>query len=118
MPLLNAPVAAFSPISRARSTDFDFPTANAEVPLLSPSPGRKGHLVRNLGITVIVVFYGLNFIPDPPEGEEPGTEAENFELYRFTLSPGETYLYDVAEIIPYEAMSLSDDGVLQVVELL
>ncbi|GAB4199585.1 MAG: hypothetical protein Fur006_50410 [Coleofasciculaceae cyanobacterium] len=118
MPLLNAPVAAYSPISRVKTTDFDLPTANDEVALLSPSSTRKGHLVRNTGATPITVLYGLNFIPDTPEGEEPATEPANFELYRFTLAPGDTYLYDVAEIIPYQAISLEDDGLVQVVELI
>lgn len=118
MPLLNTPVAAFSPISRAKTIEFEFPTANSEVALLSPSSARKGHLVRNTGITTITVLYGLNFIPDPPEGEEPGTEPENFEVYRMILSPGDTYLYDVAEIFPYEGISLDDDGNLEIVELI
>ncbi len=117
MPLLNAPVAAYSPISRAKTTDFELPTANDEVALLSPTSARKGHLVKNAGTTLVTVLYGLNFIPDTPEGEEPATEPENFELYRFTLSPGDAYLYDVAEIIPYQAISLGDDGLLQIVEL-
>lgn len=120
MPLFTAPIAAYERIERARTTDVDLLTANSEVPLLSPNLVRKGHLVKNAGTTLVTVLYGLNFIPDPPEGETlaPDAQPENFELYRFTLSPGDIYLYDTPEIIPFEAISLGDDGLIQVVELL
>lgn len=105
MPLFTAPVAAYSQISESRSTEFPLPTADTENAILNTDSTRKGHLVRNTGTTRVTVIYGIK------------NAEETTELYRFTLTPGDSYLYDIPEIIPYTAIPLADGGTIQVVEL-
>ena len=104
MPLFGAPVAAYQQISRATSTPFPLPTAGIEETILDVDLTRKGHLIRNTGTTEVSILYGLK-------------TDENIELYRIVLAPKESYLYDLAEIIPYSAISKTEDGEIQVMEL-
>lgn len=105
MPLINTPIAAYERISSAKSTAFPLPVAGTQEVLLDNSNSRKGHLVRNSGTTRVTVLYGIK-------------NADGVtELYRFSLAPSDLYLFDVAEIIPYGAISASNNGSIQVIEL-
>jgi hypothetical protein len=105
MPLLNIPIAAYERITSSKPTTFPLPIAGNQETLLDNNNNRKGHIVKNSGTTKVTVLYGLR----TPDGAT--------ELYRFTLAPGDIYLYDVAEIIPYGAISATNNGSIQVIEL-
>ena len=100
MPLFGgSPVAAYSAISNIRTPTVVTLTADIATAVLSPDAARKGHITLNTGTTNVTVLFG---IADPADTQAPFTFKET---YRFTLKPGEAYLYDVPEIIPYEATS-------------
>lgn len=107
MPLFTEPVAAFQRITRVISRDVTIAVIDTEVDLLPSDPMRKGHRIKNTGPSMVTVLYGIM--------EDSGIP---FELYRVPLVPGDIYLYDSPEIIPYAALSTTGDGVLTVAELL
>ena len=105
MPLFTAPVAGYMPVSEVRPSEQTFLTADIEEAVLVADSTRKGHMLRNTGTTTIVLTYGI----------VSGTESA--ELYRITLAPGDGYLHDLPEIIPYSGLSKTDGGTLQILEL-
>lgn len=106
MPLFTGQVAVTS-VSSTKTTDFPLPAvAGAQLALLTGDPKRQGHSVKNVGTTRVTVIYGV----DTPD-------AAPIEIYRYTLGPGDVYLYDRPEIIPYSSITQGAGGTLQIVEL-
>lgn len=100
MPLLNPQTATgIEPI-----TDISAPTTvtlSAGTPSTVLAVGdRKGHLIRNTGANRITISYGL---------------SASKKAYDVILSPGASYLFDRAELIPYSATSLNGSS-LEVIE--
>ena len=111
MPLFGgSPVAAYSAISDLRASVAVTLTADIATAVLAPDASRKGHITKNTGNTNVTVLFG---IPDPSDTVEPFTFKE---FYRFTLKPGEAYLYDIPEVIPYQATSPAANGQLTIIE--
>lgn len=111
MPLFaGSPVAAYSAIVNLRDPVVLTLTADISTTLLAPDNTRKGHITKNTGNTNVTIFFGL---ADPADTVEPFTYKE---FYRFTLKPGEAYLYDIPEIFPYQAVSPAANGQLTIIE--
>lgn len=107
MPLFTEPIAGFQRITSVVNREVIISAIDTEIDLLPPDSSRKGHQIKNIGSSRVTVLYGIPREDDPP-----------FELYRVPLTPGDIYLYDAPEIIPYAALSSTGDGVLSVSELL
>lgn len=111
MPLFGgSPIAAYSAISNLEIPLVVTLTADIATAVLTPDASRKGHITKNTGNTNVTVLFG---IPDPTDTTEPFTYKE---FYRFTLKPGESYLYDIPEVIPYQATSPAANGQLTIIE--
>jgi len=74
--------------------------------ILLPDVSRKGHLIKNLGLDEVLIFYGIF----NPRTEQPT------EIYQILLAPKTAYLHDFVEVIPYLAFS-PNNGCIQVIEL-
>ncbi len=113
MPLFGgSPVAAYAAIADVKTPTVFTLTADVATALLNPDAARKGHFTQNTGATNVTVLFG---IPDPTDTIPPFTYKE---AYRFTLKPGEAYLFDIPEIIPYSATSPGADGQVTVKEFI
>lgn len=109
MPKFNvqADVVVVDPLNKVGTITPVALTADTATPILDIDLTRKGHAVKNTGsTTTIEVLYGLT----APE------DVGFTEVYKVSLKPGEVYLFDVSEIIPYSAKSLSGAGTLTVME--
>lgn len=107
-----SPVAAYSPITDVKTPTTVSLLADTPSAVLSPDAARKGHFTVNTGSTNVVVLFGF---PDPLDSVAPFTFKE---AYRFTFKPGEAYLFDIPEAIPYEATSIGGSGELTVKEFI
>lgn len=105
MPLFSEPVAAYGRITRTEDREVAL-TADTATDLLVASTERKGHLVKNTGTSRINVSYGI-----------PLADGTFTEFYKVPLGPGDTYLYDSPEIIPYSVFSLALAGSITVREM-
>lgn len=105
MPLFTQPVAAYGRITRTEDKDIIM-TADTDTDLLTPDPDRRGHLIKNIGASRVTVSYGIPL--------EDGTYTE---FYKVPLNPGDTYLFDSPEILPYLAVSAGVDGTVTVREM-
>lgn len=113
MPLFGgSPIAAYSAITDIKTPTVLTLTADIATNVLNPDASRKGHITTNTGTTNITVLFG---VADPTDTTAPFTFKE---AYRFTLKPGEAYLYDIPEIIPYSATSPIVAGQLTVREFI
>lgn len=109
MPKFNvqADVVVVDPLNKVASITPIALVADTPTPVLDVDLTRKGHAVKNTGdTTTIEILYGLT----APE------DVGFTEIYKVSLRPGEVYLYDISEIIPYSAESLSGAGTLTVME--
>lgn len=113
MPLFGgSPVAAYAAVVDIRTPTVISLTADLAEELLGTDPSRKGHIVINSGSSNVTVLYG---IADPTDLVAPATFKE---AYQFTFKPGEGYLSDIPEIIPYSATSLAAAGELTIREFI
>lgn len=107
-----SPVAAYSPITDVKTPTVVSLLADTATAVLSPDAARKGFYVQNTGATNVVVLFG---IADPTDTVAPFTFKE---AYRFTFKPGEAYLFDIPESIPYSATSIGATGEITVKEFI
>lgn len=109
MPKFNvtADVVVVDPLNKVKTITPIALTADTATPVLAVDLTRKGHAVKNTGSTrTIEVSYGLT----APE------DVGFTEIYMVSLKPGEVYLYDVPEIIPYSCKSIGGTSTLTVME--
>lgn len=107
-----SPVAAYSPISDVKTPTVVSLLADTPSAVLTPDAARKGHFTQNTGTTNVVVQFG---VPDPADTVAPFTFKE---AYRFVFKPGEAYLFDIPEAIPYAATSVGGAGELTIKEFI
>lgn len=107
MPLFGQPIAAYAPIANAKAP------RNVTLPINIPTEiiatvdlSRKGHRVKNTGTSKVSVSYGVR---------NPANDGWS-ELYKIDLTPGDIYLYDIPEIVPFSAISTTG-GTVEVIEL-
>lgn len=113
MPLFGgSPVAAYAAVVDIRTPTVTSLVADVAEDLLGADPSRKGHITINTGASNVTVLYG---IADPADTIAPSTFKE---AYRFTFKPGEGYLSDIPEIIPYSATALAAAGELTIREFI
>lgn len=111
MPLFaGSPIAAYSAITDLKAPVVVTLTGDIATNVLNPDNTRKGHITKNTGNTNVTVLFG---VPDPTDTVAPFTFKE---FYRFTLKPGESYLYDIPEVIPYQATSPAANGQITIIE--
>lgn len=107
-----SPVAAYSPITDIKTPTVVALLADTATTVLNPDAARKGFFVQNTGQTNVVVLFGVS---DPTDVVAPFTFKE---AYKFTFKPGEAYLFDIPECIPYSATSANGAGELTVKEFI
>lgn len=113
MPLFGgSPIAAYSAITDIKTPTTITLTADTATNVLAPDAARKGHMISNTGNSSVTVLFG---VPDPTDTVAPFVYKE---AYRFTLKPGDSYLYDIPEIYPYLATSVGANGQVTVQEFI